>query len=49
MMSTPSVMFDRPAQVELLNQLIHLLLGGVQVLLALHHLIFGLRHCSALP
>ena len=38
-------MNDRPAQVELLNQLIHLLLGGVQVLLALHHLILSLCNC----
>ena len=33
---------DMPAQVELLYQLVHLLLCGIQVLLALHDLILGL-------
>ena len=40
-----SSMKGKPAQVEFLNQLIHLLLGGIQVFLALHHLIFSLCHC----
>ena len=35
---------NRPAQVELLHQLVHLLLGGVQIPFALHHFIFGLRY-----
>ena len=35
-----------PAKVELLHQLVHFLLGGVQVPLALHHLILGLGHRS---
>ena len=39
---------DRPAKVELLYQLIHLLLGTVQIPLPLHHLILGLGHRSAL-